>query len=127
MSSVERCDDPDEALVALLRGHILFALHQTSLITVHVRDLVHAPEPSRQRVKELQKQYVDLWVDVLARRHTSLDARAAQAAVHAVFGLLNSTPHSLRISRAAMSEMLLDMALASFATLGETTARRDAG
>src|SRR5687768_16281433 len=50
----------DDALTALLRGHIRFALTHTSLITVHFRDLVHAPEPSRQRVRELQGEYVEL-------------------------------------------------------------------
>jgi AcrR family transcriptional regulator len=110
---------PEDALVALLRGHIQFSLDRTDLITVHVRDLVHAPEASYQRVRELQGQYVQVLVGVLSGLHPGLDAREARAAVHAVFGLLNSTPHSLRISRAAMSQLLLDMALASFAAVGE--------
>src|SRR5215218_1851591 len=47
---VARAANADEALVALLRGHIHVALHRTSLITVYYRDLVHAPESSRPRV-----------------------------------------------------------------------------
>ena len=124
---VEHAANADEALVALLRGHIHFALHRTSLITVHFRDVVHAPEASRQRMRVLQSQYVEVWVGVLARLHPALDPREARAAVHAVFGLLNSTPHSLRVSRAAMSRLLLEMALASFAAVGDAASRREAG
>jgi AcrR family transcriptional regulator len=126
-SRIDRAGTPDDALVALLRGHIHFALDRTSLITVHVRDLVHAPEASRQKVRQLQGRYVELWVDTLVDVHPALDRRDGRAAVHAVFGLLNSTPHSLRVSRTAMAEMLLGMALASFAAVADTASRRAAG
>ena len=126
-SRIEESASPDDALVALLRGHIRFSLARTALITVHFRDLVHAPETSRLRVRELQGEYVELWVGVLSRLHPGLDPREGRAAVHAVFGLLNSTPHSLRIGRAAMSQLLLEMALASFAAVGAASSRRRAG
>ena len=114
-------------MTALLRGHIQCALTRTSLITVHFRDLVHAPEPSRRRIRELQGEYVELWVAVLAQLYPALDPRDARAAVHAVFGLLNSTPYSLRVGRTAMARILLEMSLASFAAVGESASRREAG
>jgi hypothetical protein len=44
-----------------------------------------------------------------------------------VFGLLNSTPHSLRVGRTVMSELLLEMALSSFAVVGAASTRPRAG
>jgi len=86
--------DAPAALDALLRGHIDFALGQPALITVHDRELGNVPEPDRRRIRRLQRLYVEEWVTVL----TELSPRATQpelrAAVHGVFGLLNSTPHS---------------------------------
>jgi hypothetical protein len=40
-----------------------------------------------------------------------LDARTAQAAVHATFGLINSTPFSARLAVVDMVELLSAMAL----------------
>jgi hypothetical protein len=37
----------------------------------------------------------------------------ARAAAHAVFGLINSTPHSRYLDRAEMAELLRGMALAA--------------
>ena len=53
---------------------------------------------------------MSLWADELQRRSPGLDRRAAQAAVHATFGLINSTPFSARLPRPAMLELLTVMA-----------------
>jgi len=108
---------PAEALDGLLRAHIEFALDRTSLITVHQRELVHAPEPQRKRVRALQNEYAELWVEVLQRLHPGLDSRNGRAGAHAVFGLLNSTPHSRRASREVMAGLLLRMGHATLQTL----------
>src|SRR6202167_5752301 len=86
--------DAQEALDALLRWHISFALSQPDLITVQGRELANVPEPARRQIRRLQRLYVEEWVTVLSE----LSPHAAQASlrttVHAMFGLLNSTPHS---------------------------------
>ena len=83
-----------DALDELLRWHVSFALGQPDLITVQSRELANVPEPARRQIRRLQRLYVEEWVTVLSE----LSPRAAQAslrtAVHAMFGLLNSTPHS---------------------------------
>jgi len=106
--------DAPAALDALLRGHIEFALGQPALITVHDRELGNVPEPARRRIRRLQRLYVEEWVTVL----TELVPHAAQptlrAAVHAVFGLLNSTPHSAgEVAEEDMARLLYAMAHAS--------------
>lgn len=86
--------DAPAALDALLRGHIDFALGQPALITVHDRELSNVPEPSRRRIRRLQRLYVEEWVTVLTELAPGASHATLRAAVHAVFGLLNSTPHS---------------------------------
>ncbi|MGP4114481.1 SACE_7040 family transcriptional regulator [Streptomyces sp. 4N509B] len=87
---------PAAALDALIAGHIDFALDDRALITLHDRELDRLPEADRRRVRQLQRQYVELWVAVVRRVYPTLPEPSARAAVHAVFGLLNSTPHLSR-------------------------------
>ncbi|BAJ28492.1 MULTISPECIES: TetR/AcrR family transcriptional regulator [Kitasatospora] len=89
---------PRAALDSLIDGHIDFALDDRDLITLHDRELLHLKEADRRRVRRLQRGYVELWVAVVREAFPPLAAPEAEpvarAAVHAVFGLLNSTPHS---------------------------------
>ncbi len=58
------------------------------------RDLDNlSPGPARE-VRRLQRAYVEVWVALLRRVRPDLDPPAARVEVHAVLGLLNSTPHS---------------------------------
>jgi hypothetical protein len=62
-------------------------------------------------VRRLQRRYVEVWVGVLARVHPEDDAPTCRARAHAVFGLINSTPHSAgRLGRPAMADLLIRMA-----------------
>lgn len=106
--------DARAALDALLRGHIEFALGQPALITVHDRELGNVPEPDRRRIRRLQRLYVEEWVTVLTELFPRADQPALRAAVHAAFGLLNSTPHSAgELADAQMAQLLYAMAHAS--------------
>lgn len=87
---------PGDALDALIEGHIDFALDDRALITLHDRELDRLPDEDRKRVRRLQRQYVELWVGVVRQVYAQLPEPEVRAAVHAVFGLLNSTPHLSR-------------------------------
>ncbi|TDB92151.1 TetR/AcrR family transcriptional regulator [Actinomadura sp. 7K534] len=118
---VRRAADPDpgRALDALLRWHIAFALDNPALITVHERELDNVPEPQRHRIRRLQRAYVEEWVAVLRRLHPGLRDGRTRAAVHACFGLLNSTPRSAAgLDRDAMGELLRTMARAALDAAG---------
>jgi AcrR family transcriptional regulator len=91
---VTACDGAAETLDALIDAQITFALDQPALITVHDRELGNVPEPGRRQIRRLQRLYVEEWVTVLAELHPSCPPARLRAATHAVFGLLNSTPHS---------------------------------
>ena len=58
--------DAQEALDALLRWHVGFALSQPDLITVQTRELANVPEPARRQIRRLQRLYVEEWVTVLS-------------------------------------------------------------
>ncbi|GAA4889696.1 SACE_7040 family transcriptional regulator [Streptomonospora salina] len=111
----EACaDDPRSALEELLRGHIRFALTEPALITVHDRELDNVPAPDRRRIRRFQRGYVEQWVGVLARLRPASDPATLRAAVHAAFGLLNSTPHSAQeLTPEPMAGLLLDMGRAA--------------
>ncbi|MFD6417840.1 TetR/AcrR family transcriptional regulator [Streptomyces sp. NPDC060194] len=104
---VADADTPLAALEALIDGHIDFALDDRPLITLHDRELDRLREADRRRVRRLQREYVELWVTAVRETHPELTEPAARAAVHAVFGLLNSTP---RLSRPASLPGREDMA-----------------
>ncbi|MET8144451.1 TetR/AcrR family transcriptional regulator [Sphaerisporangium sp. NPDC005288] len=120
-SAVERATraaDGREALDALLSGQIEFALDHPALITVHDRELGNVPEPERRRIRRLQRLYVEEWVTVLSELYPRVPPPRLRAATHAVFGLLNSTPHSAgELPRDAMAALLHDMARAALAGL----------
>ena len=110
-----------EALDALVRGHTDFALDDRPLITLHDRELDRLRESDRKLVRQLQRQYVELWVDVVRQEHPDATEIETRAAVHAVFGLLNSTPrlasHDGQPGRAATGALLRRLALGAFAAL----------
>jgi AcrR family transcriptional regulator len=107
---------PQDALTALVRWHIEFALEHADLIVVQDRDWAALPAQAREQVRALQRGYVEIWVDVLVQVRPAWDRRTARAAAHATFGLLNSTPHSARLSQASMADLLEELALAALSS-----------
>ncbi|MCW2584177.1 MAG: TetR family transcriptional regulator [Klenkia sp.] len=107
-------DDPDAQLDALIAFHVDFALDNPALITVQDRDLGALEETDAAQVRRLQRRYVEEWVAVLGRRDPDAATAGCRARAHAVFGLINSTPHSAgRLSRPAMAALLTAMARAA--------------
>ncbi|AQU68622.1 TetR/AcrR family transcriptional regulator [Streptomyces niveus] len=116
--------DPAAVLASLIDGHIDFALDDRPLITLHDRELDRLRDSDRKLVRQLQRQYVELWVGVVREIHRDVPEPVARGAVHAVFGLLNSTPHlspdGRGTPRRAVAETLLRrLAHGAFAALGE--------
>lgn len=114
--------DPEAVLDSLIEGHIDFALDDRPLITLHDRELDRLRDTDRKLVRQLQRQYVELWVGVVRELYPELAEPAARSAVHSVFGLLNSTPHLGRPGalpgRATTAVLLHRMARGAFAAAG---------
>ena len=107
------------ALQCLVRFHVNFALANPDVIRVQDRDLDSLAVSDRHRVRALQREYVELWVQVLQRVHPAVDEAQLRIRAHATFGLVNSTPHSARAAgQPAVRALLEEMALAALGLPG---------
>jgi AcrR family transcriptional regulator len=112
---VAHAADARDALESLVAWHIDFALRHRTLIVVQDRDWQSLPPTARERVRQLQREYVDVWAAQLRRLHRGLHTDRARAMAHAAFGLINSTPHSGVIADDAMRGVLHKMAMGALA------------
>jgi AcrR family transcriptional regulator len=113
LNRAEGAGSPGATLAELVRFQVDFALDNPALITVQERNLGNLTEPDRRRVRALQRRYVEVWVTAIMAAVPGMAEPNARAAAHAVFGLINSTPHSRHLDRAEMAELLRGMALAA--------------
>jgi len=128
-------DDTPATIVleSLIRFHTDFALTDPDVIRVQERDLAALPDGDRHTVRELQRAYVELWLDVLTGARPGTDRVELRLRAQATFGLLNSTPFSVRSgagapdateTRTVLEEMAY-AALTSRRSDGTGTARTD--
>lgn len=115
---IAREDAASDRLRALVRFHVDFALADADVIRVQDRDLASLAEDDRHTVRRLQRSYVELWIGVLSELHPDRDPSELRVRAHACFGLVNSTPHSVRALRGVPAEsavrgILESMAVAS--------------
>jgi len=110
---VQKAQTPDDAVAALVEWHVDFALRDRALIVVQDRDWQSLPAEARERVRRLQREYVDIWADQLRRRDPGLSRDTARAKAHAAFGLINSTPHNRLLPDEETRAVLTSMALAA--------------
>lgn len=96
----------------LVRAHVEFALTRPELITLQERDLVHVEAEAARSLRRAQRTYVELWVDALLEVEPGAQRGVVRNAVHATFGLINSTPH-LAGSAEEVAQLLERLALAS--------------
>ncbi len=93
-------DSATSALIELIDFHVAFAMSEPELIRIQDRDLAALPETSRRTVRRLQRSYVSHWAEVVAQANPDWSLDAATVRVHAVFGMINSTPYQARHSSA---------------------------
>src|SRR6202158_1963499 len=120
---VAMADDPSDALDGLIDFHLDFALGESDLIRIQDRDLQHLPAPAERQVRKAQRQYVEIWVGVLQQLDDGVSEADARLMAHAAFGLLNSTPHSVRPGAAKPVEagsraVLREMTVAALTSTG---------
>lgn len=118
---VERGAAPIETLAGLVRFHVDFALADADVIRVQDRDLASLREQSRHDVFRLQREYCELWVDVLARLHPERTDDDLRVRALACFGLINSTPHGVRGVRGTPGDSMVRSILESM-TIAALTA-----
>lgn len=93
---VAEAPNPAAALDGLIEFHLDFALGESDLIRIQDRDLDNVPPAAQRQVRRAQRSYVEVWVNALRELDPTLAESDARLMAHAVFGLLNSTPHSMK-------------------------------
>ncbi|MHA7141598.1 MULTISPECIES: TetR/AcrR family transcriptional regulator [unclassified Arthrobacter] len=91
---VANAPDPASALRGLIEFQVDFALRNANVIRVQDRDLNSLTPEDEHTVRFLQRQYVEVWVDVMAKLLPDDDPAQLRRKAHAAFGLINSTPHT---------------------------------
>lgn len=112
---IEAAASPSDALNRLVSFHTDFALTRPELIRVQEHDLANLSTSEAREVRRLQRAYVELWVAVLHEIDPELSLLEARTRAHAVFGLLNSTPHSAPTDNPLAGVVLRQMARAALA------------
>ena len=92
---VAESDTAEVALSGLIEFQVDFALRQPNVIRVQDRDLASLPEDDERTVRQLQRQYVEVWVDAISALHPNSELPLLRHRAQAVFGLINSTSHTL--------------------------------
>ncbi|WP_460772281.1 TetR/AcrR family transcriptional regulator [Microbacterium sp. GXF7504] len=99
-------DDPRRLLEALIGFHVDFALSEPDIIRIQDRELTALPDAANRRIRALQRAYVQAWDAPLAELNPGMRADERRTLLHALFGLLNSTPHSAGTSRKRTAAVL---------------------
>ena len=102
---VARAPDAAAALDGLVDFHLDFALDEPDLIRIQDRDLANLPAAAQRQVRRAQRRYVETWVAVLRSLDPALAESDARVMAHAAFGLLNSTPHSIKAATARPADL----------------------
>lgn len=114
---VDRGADPVSTLLALIGFHIDVLVSKPDLIAVQDRDLTSLTPEANHEVRSLQRRYVEAWVDVLMASadgaEPPLTREEARVRVHAVFGLLNSSPRLPVFSETRLRDLLTSMAMSA--------------
>jgi AcrR family transcriptional regulator len=95
---------PSDQLDAIIAFHVEFALRDSDVIRVQDRDLASLSDDDRHTVRRLQREYVEVWIGILSTVHPERDEDDLRVRAHACFGLINSTPHTVRASRSRPGE-----------------------
>jgi len=112
---VEAGGAPEEQLRAIIAFHVDFALADADVIRVQDRDLASLRDEDRHTVRRLQREYVELWIGILAGVHSGHGESDLRVRAHACFGLINSTPYSSRGLRGAPADSTVRSILESMA------------
>jgi AcrR family transcriptional regulator len=110
------------ALDGLIDFHLDFTLGEPDLIRIQDRDLAYLPTAAERKVRQAQRRYVEVWVGVLRELDPELAETDARLMAHAVFGLLNSTPHSMKPADGKAARAMRSRAVMRAMTIAALTA-----
>ncbi|WP_062385676.1 TetR/AcrR family transcriptional regulator [Demequina iriomotensis] len=97
-------DDPRAALRILEGAYIRFAVDDRELMDVYAADVGALDPDDQRRLRRLQREHVDDWVELLMRVRPELEAREARCLVHAGFNVVADLSVALRRSAPEVAE-----------------------
>ncbi|HEY3604631.1 MAG TPA: TetR/AcrR family transcriptional regulator [Sporichthyaceae bacterium] len=98
---------PADGLRRLVAHHVDFALNNRSLISIWIRDTTCLPEAEQERIREIQRYYMSLWVAKLRELHTDMSRAEAQSILQGVFNLVGSVAfYDPKLGREALRRLL---------------------
>ncbi len=111
-ATVAHTGDDITTLRDLIDFHADFAIKERDIIRIQDRELANLPPDANRRVRHLQRTYLAGWQQIVARLRPDLDAADLEVRMHALFGILNSTPYNARLDAATdVRAVLADAAL----------------
>ena len=80
----------DEVLDALVRDQVRFAVDESVLVRLWLREVRTLPDPDRRRLRRWQRSYLEEWVHTVRRLRPELADAEARARVHVAIGAIQS-------------------------------------
>ncbi|GAB3179274.1 TetR/AcrR family transcriptional regulator [Nesterenkonia halophila] len=93
-----RAQEADVAsrLDRLVAFQVAFALRSPEVIRVQDQEMQRLADADRRRIRRMQREYIELWAAAIGQLHPGAGSEELRTRVHAVFGLINSTAHSMK-------------------------------
>lgn len=90
--------DDQQTIRSLIAFHLDFALAERDVIRMQDRELANLPPAPNHRVRLLQRRYLRGWREIVARLRPGVPDAELEVKLHAVFGILNSTPYTAELA-----------------------------
>ncbi|WP_120003071.1 TetR/AcrR family transcriptional regulator [Nesterenkonia muleiensis] len=90
--------DIEQRIDRLVAFHVDFALSSPEIIRVQEQEMLQLLEADQRRVRRMQREYIRIWTQVLGTIHPQASRIQLRTRIHGIFGLINSTAHSLKHS-----------------------------
>jgi AcrR family transcriptional regulator len=102
---------PAEVLAALVRDQVRFAVDESVLVRLWLREVRTLPDPDQRRLRRWQRHYVEEWVRTLRALRPGLADADARARVHVAIGAIQSAATwNVGIPRDALVALLTECA-----------------
>jgi AcrR family transcriptional regulator len=100
-----------EALDELVRDQVRFAVDESLLVRLWLREVQTLPDGDQRRLRRLQRHYVEEWVHALRELRPELPDADARARVHVAIGAIQSAATwNAGVPREALAELLTECA-----------------
>src|SRR3954465_8922174 len=103
---------PDaEVLDELVRDQVRFAVDESVLVRLWLREVQTLPDGDQRRLRRLQRHYVEEWVHSLRELRPELSDADARARVHVAIGAIQSAATwNAGVPRGPLTELLIECA-----------------